>query len=359
MNEFILYKTLQNIFFISMFVISLLSYQTIRNDSLYQESDGLKIWTVIAVLIAFVTIAFFPTLIGHGGGDKALYARSFIRINSIESNFVWSGLTYLIRLFTSNVTIYFSIIAALYIGLRWLACKNLVASNPEILLLAFLFSFQFFGYGTNTIRAGLASSLTILAISIFPDKKWLGAVIASSAIFTHLSMVIPLAAYTIAYYKPNVKLFLGLWVISIGLSVVAGNGIALHLAQFIHDTAGNQAADYILHAGNGHYKSGLRIDFILYSSVPIIVGLLYIFKYDYREKFYLTIYSTYLLANTFFVLVIRANFIDRFGYLSWMLIPVVLLYPLMNSDNFPNKEKYISLTLVLLELFTFVMFLRG
>lgn len=358
MNEFVLYKTLQNIFFISMFVISLLSYQTIRNDSLYQESDGLKTWTVIAVLIAFVTIAFFPTLMGYGG-DKALYAQSFIRINSIESNYVWSGLTYLIRLITSNVTIYFSIIAALYIGIRWLACKNLAVSNPEILLLAFLFSLQFFGYGANTIRSGLASSFTILAISVFPKRKCLGAIIAFSAILTHLSMVIPLCAYAIAYYKPNVKLFLGLWVLSIGLSAVAGNAIALYLGQFVLDNAGEQAAGYILHAGRGSYKSGFRVDFVLYSLIPIIIGLLYIFKYDYREKFYLTVYSTFLLANTFFILVIRADYVDRFGYLSWMLIPIILLYPLLNSDTLPDKGKYISLTLILLELFTFVMFLRG
>jgi hypothetical protein len=45
------------------------------------------------------------------------------------------------------------------------------------------------------------------------------------------------------------------------------------------------------------------------------------------DPFYARLVNTYLFANAVWVLVIDADFSNRFAYLSWFMMPWVLLYP--------------------------------
>ena len=88
------------------------------------------------------------------------------------------------------------------------------------------------------------------------------------------------------------------------------------------------------------------------------MGGYYIFKKEFFNREYIMLYNTYIITNIFFVLVIRANYIDRFGYLSWMLMPILLIYPLLKQKMFERQNIVIAFTLILNELFTFIMYLR-
>lgn len=62
----------------------------------------------------------------------------------------------------------------------------------------------------------------------------------------------------------------------------------------------------------------------------------------------------YLLSNTFWILVIRANFSDRFAYLSWFIYSIVLLYPLVTHSIVKRQGLWIGTIFLGLTLFRFV-----
>jgi len=120
-------------------------------------------------------------------------------------------------------------------------------------------------------------------------------------------------------------------------------------------------ADYLL---NDEYadqfsSTGFRWDFLLYSAIPVYLGYHYIVKRGYKNKMYIQLFNTYLVANAFWILVIRASFSNRFAYLSWFLLPIVLIYPLLLKNFWPHQYPKIGLMLVLHFLFTYIMFLKN
>mgnify|MGYP007128044265 CR=1 FL=1 len=54
---------------------------------------------------------------------------------------------------------------------------------------------------------------------------------------------------------------------------------------------------------------------------------------------YLLLLHTYVLANAFWVMLIRASYSNRFAYLSWFMYPVVLAYPLLTLRFGRSREK--------------------
>ena len=45
-----------------------------------------------------------------------------------------------------------------------------------------------------------------------------------------------------------------------------------------------------------------------------------------------------MYANAFWIMVIRAEFSNRFAYLSWFLYPIVLAYPLLKLKIWPKTQ---------------------
>lgn len=58
----------------------------------------------------------------------------------------------------------------------------------------------------------------------------------------------------------------------------------------------------------------------------------------------------------FWVLVIRANFSDRFAYLSWFMYALVMMYPLLESPDSFNNVRQKIFGLYLYNLFTYFMY---
>ena len=69
--------------------------------------------------------------------------------------------------------------------------------------------------------------------------------------------------------------------------------------------------------------------------------------------------TTYILANSFWVMVIKAAFSNRFAYLSWFLYPVVLAYAVIRLHIWSDQDRKAGLILLLHAGFTLVMFLLG
>lgn len=214
-------------------------------------------------------------------------------------------------------------------------------------------SFSFWAYGTNGIRNGIAGSLFLLAIS--REKRiWQIAFIILSIGF-HKAMMLPVAAFILANLYNNPKVLIYIWFACIPISLVAGGffegffgTIGLEDERLSYLTEGNVNNDQFA-------STGFRWDFLLYSATAVFAGWFYIFKKNYRDKIYFWLFNTYILSNAFWILVIRANFSNRFAYLSWFMISLVILYPLLKKYILSKQHKKIGLILLFYFGFTFFM----
>lgn len=105
---------------------------------------------------------------------------------------------------------------------------------------------------------------------------------------------------------------------------------------------------------DGTSQIGFRVDFILYSILPIFIGLYFIIKYKFNDVIYNEILSVYLICNAFWLLVIRIPFSNRFVYLSWFMYGLVIAYPFIKSNCFRYQNRYAAFILLLLLIFNVV-----
>jgi hypothetical protein len=101
------------------------------------------------------------------------------------------------------------------------------------------------------------------------------------------------------------------------------------------DVGNEHAADYL--TGVGQATKGFRIDFILYSAVPILLGRWLSFKNFTKSQQYQFILNVYTLVNSIWMLCMYAEFTNRIAYLSWFMYPIVLIYPFINEEYLSHK----------------------
>lgn len=102
-------------------------------------------------------------------------------------------------------------------------------------------------------------------------------------------------------------------------------------------------------------STGFRYDFLAYSAAAVYTGWYFIFKKKYNDKIYINLYNTYLICNAFWILVIRANFSNRFAYLSWFMMGLVIIYPFLKKEFFINHHLLVGKVLTVYFLFTYLM----
>lgn len=325
-----------------------------RWSSIYTQG---KQWSLFLLIFAVICIAFFPVEVYFT--DRYRYIQAYHQFQD-SAVFPESGSDILFTIYQWLCSLFLPaegwllLTALIYVGNHYLISRKLGEHYEFPLFLMFCTGFMFYGYGVNTLRAGLAASFLLLALC---NKDRLIPFIISLliAINIHFSMALPALCMIIAKYYNKPKLYIYIWGLSVLLSAAMGATFEAWFAQLIPD----QRSSYLMtDEGDTHYKVGFRIDFILYSLAPIAMGWYYIVKKHVKDVTYSMLLNTYILANTFWVLVIRANFSDRFAYLSWFLYPVVLIYPALKYRIWSNHHGKIALIVFLHASFTYLMFLR-
>lgn len=271
-------------------------------------------------------------------GDSVYYRHTFnlLRADLISKESATDWMWLLFTAFCSkimSVSEYFTVVSLGYFGFTLLACRLLIKNNVLAALLFMIGSFSFYSYGVNGIRNGLACSLVLVIIALMTSGKKnliLSLFLSFVAINIHKSTVLPLASlFASVYFVKTFKWAYSFWVLSIIISLLAGNAIGPFFAGLGLDDRlsylTSQTADKFSH-------TGFRFDFLIYSMMPIVLGYYVVIKRGISDKTYLILLNTYTLANAFWVMVIRANFSNRFAYLSWFMFPIVLAYPLLKLD---------------------------
>lgn len=321
------------------------------------RKKSVNLFAIPLTLLVTFLIAFFPVP-WNTGGDRELYALAIeynrmFGIGALSQDKLF-GIYNNLMAGIVNYQGWFIITALIYSFNHYLFARKVVPNYTFLLLLMFFSSLMFYGYGTNTIRAGFAASFILLAIANY-NSIWKMGLYMLLGVGCHMSMAIPSIALIITRFLDKPRLYYALWFISIILSAVMGSYFEVLFASI---GGGSRVSYLAVSASETTYKVGFRIDFILYSCIPVLAGYYYIVKKQFKDRFYSILYNTYLLANCFWILVIRANYSDRFAYLSWFIYPVVLIYPLLKEHLVINQSKKIVLIVFLHTLFTYIMFLR-
>ena len=334
------------------FAIGLIAFVFYYNN---RSHKPISIVTVLFLFILMVVLlGAFPML--DGGADRNRYfeeAKDVALYNSTNrANDV--GYFYVNKFLTLfPFDLYFYLHSTLYILGILIFSKSLHKRQYGIIFLCMLLNFQFVSYGVNTMRAGLAGSTILMAIA-FRKKDLVELSLLAIAILIHKSFALPAMCYLITKHFDKTKWFFYIWLLSIPLSAVGGGFFQTLFSSVLGD---EERASYLTtDAANTHYQVGFRIDFILFSCAPIVMGYYMIYKRKFTDAFYKNLYNMYLLANTFWILVIRANFSDRFAYLSWFIYCPLLVYPLIKQPYIVKKShKWIAYCILGLTVFLFYL----
>lgn len=217
-------------------------------------------------------------------------------------------------------------------------CRNIDPPHGVLLMLFCYGAFEFYPFAVNGIRNGIACSFVIMALAcLCNNKKTLAIVLSFVAVGFHKSTILPIVMMFFTYYINSPKCMYFVWAVSIIISLAIGGYIDNFLAminydQRLADNIQNNDADGLI------LEHRFRWDFLLYSSMPIILGWYTIFKRKVYNNTYLILLGTYIYANSFWVMAIRAIFSNRIAYLSWFIYPIVLAYPLLNFPVFKKQH---------------------
>ena len=343
-SSFIPANLYNSVYLVVVGFIAYLHYLKIKNLSVFSLQKTKLFSESFILLLTCIVVLFIGTRPLAGAfTDMFAYTDYYLSSQMIDTNnepgfLLTANLGHLLGL---SVESWFTFIAAIFFGCNLLASRSLDKVNGELIYLTILVSFLTFAYSTNTIRSGMAHSILLLAISLYLDRKKNKLPIVSIVCFiyafsVHKSIALGLICFFLAYYIVGLRRCFQFWFLSIFFSLFVGNQVA----NLFQGLGFDDRLDKYLIADDftGFSHTGFRWDFLFYSAITIILGYYITIKRKIENKKYSILLSTYLLANAFWIMVIRAQFSDRFAYLSWFLYPVVLSYPLLKMDIWGRKQ---------------------
>lgn len=360
-------------------ILQIIHLQFASNDYLlYREPQkGNEYW---ALILTIFLIIFFGTRDPDSFyfADTAGYAQRYYAIQYegdasrwyemyLDSNneFLFSRLILVMAGNGFSVTAWFTVIAAIYILGIYFAVKIFFPNNLLLACICAYLNFGFYSGAVNGLRNSMGLSMVLVAMALYYKynfdwkKSLLPLLFLVAAYEFHSSTFLPSFCLLCSIFiikKPKIAVLI--WFLSIVVSLAVGNTIASFFEMLGFD---DRMSKYLDDAHDSEFMSksfsrtGFRLDFLLFSALPIVWGWI-VFKYrNVKDKAYDVIYNTYVLANSFWVLVIRAAFSNRFAALSWFLYFLVLIYPALKYNMFPNQGRIVSLILLCLLGITFII----
>lgn len=314
------------------------------------------------LMIGFALFIGMRPISGKYFGDTANYATHYMLMSegkeiADKGDWLWNLIMYFFSQHV-DVSLFFTFVEIGYFGFTLWACKRMMPNNVLVAFLFCLGAFSFFTYGTNGIRNGLACSGVLLMLSFLQRTKaefFIALIIGFAMIGIHKSVSLPVVmALLSCSVIRKFSMAYCFWIASIIISLIAGGAISIFFSNFGFD---DRMTNYITGETESTFsRTGFRWDFLIYSMMPIILGYYVVIKRGIKDRTYLMLLNTYTLSNAFWVMVIRANFSNRFAYLSWFMYGVVLAYPLLRLDIWGAEQGRNTSMIMLVNVgFTWVM----
>lgn len=353
----------RDFYFILMLVLTLMEcikLMSVREIE-YKKNNTLSITGLLLTLFLIFFLGLRPES-GKVFTDMTMYIWSY-KNNFTSSDPFFNFLSHFFNDLGVSPTGWILFIETVYIGCTYLAVTKLFKSYQYVALLFLYTSFSFLSFGTNGLRNGMAASIMLLSFSYMITRKpkdiIMGIVLGIASVCTHKAMLLPfgcslLSLFVIKRFRTAIIIYM----ISIVISLTLGAAISEIVSALAVLSEDEKMYGYMNPSETFQDRVGFRWDFLLYSVTPIILGYFAEQKEDKLNKRYIYLLNTYILANSFWVIVIRAYQSNRFAYLSWFIYGLVLSYPLI-KDNWKGKNKKIALALFGQEAFTMLMFLMS
>lgn len=331
-------------------------------DLIDENTNNPLILIYVGLFVYFVGLR---PISGYYFGDTSNYALTYnyfvngVKILDPESpEWVFEWLQYHCSKIM-DVHGFFLLIEILYVVPVLWACRKLVPNHYTLLFVVCMGAFSFFSYGTNGIRNGMACSLIIAAIACVNQNllyKIIGALLAFLAFNIHRSTALPIVCILGSFFVKDTRYIMGFWVASIFISLVAGGAVESFFTGLGFDDRMSGYSSQNIDASM-FSSTGFRWDFLLYSSMPILLGYYVVFVRQIWDRNYLLLLNTYILCNSFWVMMIRASYSNRFAYLSWFMYALVLAYPCLKLPVWEDQGKKAALIFMAHFAFTFYMFI--
>ena len=315
-----------------------------KQNVLFIHQNTNNILTLIYIFLFILLVGLRP-ISGHYFGDTAAYAagyQMFINgsriLNPDSKEWVFEWMQYQCSK-VMDVHGFFLLVEILYIIPVLGACYRFVPNHFILMFLFCMGAFSFFTYGTNGIRNGMACSLIVATLACV-NKNFLNKIIAGILCFLafniHRSTALPILCMVVSFFVKDTRYIMGWWLFSIVLSLVAGGPIEAFFTGLGFDDRMESYSSENIDA-SAFSSTGFRWDFLIYSSMPIVLGYYVVFIRKVWDKNYLMLLNTYILCNSFWVMMIRASYSNRFAYLSWFMYALVLAYPCLKLPVWKNQ----------------------
>lgn len=323
-------------------IISYVVYNQKKSTNPNQNKNLLLFLTVF--LILFIgnrpnNVTFFTDTANYYVYYDTFYKGQIFQFNFLTENLIFDNLLAFWGSLDLGMPSFVLLITTLYFGCTYAAVKRMFNVNATVAYIVFLGAFSTFSYATNGIKSGAAASIFLLALS-YRDNKTICLLLSLLSLGFHHSMQLPVCALIISLIYKNTKVYMLLWIVCVILSPFNISLFRDFFAGLTDDKGGEYLISEVEDWGG---KSGFRPDFIIYSAMPVLVGWWAIFKKKIElSQNYICILNIYLITNSVWMLCMYASYTNRIAYLSWLMYPVVLIYPYLNEKWGPNKYSVFS-----------------
>ncbi|WP_290840890.1 EpsG family protein [Flavobacterium sp.] len=349
--------------YLNLLLLIALSIHLQANRTDWLDQKNLKSKNAVGIALLIFTIVYIGTrpISGKYFIDMRTYAESFavyveggeIPINKdvyFEYFMKWSS-------GIMSVATFFFLCAILYVLPMYFFCRKIFKDYWFYAFMMLVMSFTFWSAGVNGIRSGIATSFVLVAIA-YADRKALSIILFLIALAFHKSMALVIAAYVVTAYFRHTNWLIAAWFFAILLSLALGgffegvfSGFGLIEDERISNYMSGEVDEFEVAVG----RTGFRWDFLLFSASAVAAGWFFKNKKGYEDYVYDRILGTYLITNSFWILVIRTPFSNRFAYLSWFIMGIVIVYPLLKNRFYDNQHVVVARVIFVFFLFTYVM----
>lgn len=320
----------------------------------------------VKLLFATIFVAISGLIFGlrdySVGTDTHRYVKGFLEIETKDSFFdllnkfgvdvgiYWLG--YIIKFFTTNPSVFLSVVAILFVSVFVLANYRLLEENKYYAIVLVACFFFFYAMGLNILKSGLAVSFCLLSLSLKGWKKYL---FLGLALLFHITAVVFILGLFVVRHVGKTHHYATLWICSIIIAFLGLGWIDLlpgaiknNVMELLRLGEVNQ---YLLREYD--YDTGFRYDFLGFSAAFLVFP--YFYLRNYSDKHYEQILKLYLLLNSLFILSFFIPFSNRVGFLSWILLPYLVGLPITKINYF--KPFVIPITALIFSISYIVMFL--
>ena len=324
-------------------VISYISNSADVNNSRKGNSWSALIFTVLMIIF----VAVRP--ISYVFGDMPTYAYAMLNHRyedmqiTWDSNFLFVPMMAWLSSMNASMQTPIVLLSIINFGCTFLAMRKMFPEDTMMAMIVFFGAFCTFGGAVNGLKAGCASALFLVAIA-YREKKIVSILFLVFSMGFHHSMQIPIIAYLSCSFVKNTKVYLAIWLVCLILAIAHVTSFMALFASYTDE----KGADYLLtmaHSIESSFsgKIGFRYDFVLYSIVPIVLGYITLFRKNLISEEYSFMINYYLITNAIWMLCMYAQYTNRIAGLSWIMYPVLIIYPFMKLNWGNNRSRILRL----------------